>query len=188
MKQLVDACWLVRGHSHPVNNSAVIVVTVSAGFLPTRFTAAVDGSISLDGLSGSVEIVRDANVPHIFAKTARDTYFALGLSRQDRLSGGDESPHYPRGWRKSWTGSLDQDKFLRQGATPRRYHQLDARKKNRLQCAAGVNAFWQRAPGHCREFHRGVTEPWTVGFNSLANHDGLDLSVTGWEIFQALRD
>lgn len=39
------------------------------------------------GLSGSVEIVRDANaVPHIFAGTDADAYFALGLAHaQDRL-------------------------------------------------------------------------------------------------------
>ena len=43
--------------------------------------------LTVDGLGAEAEIVRDnANVPHIFAASDRDAYFALGLAHaQDRL-------------------------------------------------------------------------------------------------------
>ncbi|QQP87866.1 penicillin acylase family protein [Skermanella sp. TT6] len=47
----------------------------------------LEGTVSLPGLVAKVEIARDANaVPHIFAQTQEDAYFALGyVHAQDRL-------------------------------------------------------------------------------------------------------
>jgi len=45
------------------------------------------GQVRLTGLGAAVEVIRDANaVPHIFAETLEDAYFALGfVHAQDRL-------------------------------------------------------------------------------------------------------
>lgn len=49
--------------------------------------AKIDGTIKLSGLTAAVDIVRDAEgIPHIYAKSASDAYFALGfVHAQDRL-------------------------------------------------------------------------------------------------------
>jgi len=67
---------------------ALTVVGASGVFFWLRTSLPqIDGTISVPGLSASVEIVRDTNaVPHIFANTTEDAYFALGLTHaQDRL-------------------------------------------------------------------------------------------------------
>ncbi len=53
----------------------------------SRSIADYDANLSVAGLTGPVEIVRDnANVPHIFAETDEDVYFAIGFAHaQDRL-------------------------------------------------------------------------------------------------------
>jgi penicillin amidase len=67
----------------------VVLLTVGLGvFIYARSSLPqMNGSIALTGLSKPVEITRDANaVPHIFAETAEDAYFALGfVHAQDRL-------------------------------------------------------------------------------------------------------
>ena len=47
----------------------------------------ISGSVSLPGLNKPVKVIRDANaVPHIFAESPKDAYFALGyVHAQDRL-------------------------------------------------------------------------------------------------------
>src|SRR4051812_19733058 len=47
----------------------------------------VNGRLTLSGLKAAVDIVRDAEgIPHIYAQSAEDGYFALGfLHAQDRL-------------------------------------------------------------------------------------------------------
>jgi len=58
--------------------------------LQTRARAAlaqIDGSIALSGLQQSVEVIRDTwGVPHIYAKSVHDLFFAQGyVAAQDRL-------------------------------------------------------------------------------------------------------
>ncbi len=71
--------------------SGIIVVLLAVGlgvFIYLRSSLPqMDGSIVLAGLNKPVEIIRDSNaVPHIFAETAEDAYFALGfVHAQDRL-------------------------------------------------------------------------------------------------------
>src|SRR3569623_2287682 len=47
----------------------------------------IDGRLQLQGLKAAVDIVRDAEeIPHIYAQSAEDAYFALGfVHAQDRL-------------------------------------------------------------------------------------------------------
>jgi penicillin amidase len=66
----------------------VLLAGLGAGYLWLRTTLpTISGSVTVAGLTGQVEIVRDANaVPHIFAENAADAYFALGyVHAQDRL-------------------------------------------------------------------------------------------------------
>ena len=85
---------------------------LSRGSLPQ-----LDGTINLAGLLAPVEIVRDANaVPHLFATSARDAYYALGfVHSQDRLWQLEMNRRIGAGRLAEIFGpqALDQDKFLR---------------------------------------------------------------------------
>ncbi|HEX9646491.1 MAG TPA: penicillin acylase family protein [Alphaproteobacteria bacterium] len=68
---------------------AVLAVAAAgaAWLVLERTLPKVDGEITLAGIGGPIEVVRDAaGVPHVFAATERDAYFALGfVHAQDRL-------------------------------------------------------------------------------------------------------
>ena len=67
---------------------AILAVALAAGFLWLRTSLPqVDGTIRVAGLEREIEILRDRyGVPHIFAATEEDAYFALGfVHAQDRL-------------------------------------------------------------------------------------------------------
>lgn len=76
-----------------------------------------NGSVSLIGIDGQVEIVRDPNgVPHIFASTDHDAYFALGyVHAQDRIWQMEFQRRTGAGRLSEILGeaTLDVDKFLR---------------------------------------------------------------------------
>ena len=65
----------------------VLMVTVGWLYLLASLPKTI-GTVSVAGLDGQVEIVRDKNgVPHIFASTDNDAFFALGyVHAQDRIS------------------------------------------------------------------------------------------------------
>ena len=66
----------------------VIAVCAAAGFLWLRTSLPqIDGTLRIAGLTHEIEILRDAHgVPHIFAVSDEDAYFALGfVHAQDRL-------------------------------------------------------------------------------------------------------
>ena len=71
--------------------AALIVLLVAVGlggfFWLRTSLPQMNGSVTLAGLDKPVEVVRDAHsVPHIFAETEEDAYFALGFVQpQDRL-------------------------------------------------------------------------------------------------------
>lgn len=73
---------LIFSSSVIVISSTVIMYFWIANSLPTY-----DGKISIDGISNTVEIIRDQyGIPHINAATVRDAYFGLGyVHAQDRL-------------------------------------------------------------------------------------------------------
>ncbi len=64
-----------------------VVVTVLVYWLASRSLPDYTDDVSVYGLNGPVEIVRDnANVPHIFGETDADVFFALGFAHaQDRM-------------------------------------------------------------------------------------------------------
>lgn len=77
----------------------------------------IDGSMRLEGIQATVEIVRDAEgIPHIYAKSAEDAYFALGfVHAQDRLWQLELNRRIPAGTMAEILGpnALDADRFLR---------------------------------------------------------------------------
>ena len=77
----------------------------------------VDGSLQLAGLKSAVEVVRDAEgIPHIYAKSTDDAYFALGfVHAQDRLWQMEMNRRIAAGRVAEILGpsALDTDRFLR---------------------------------------------------------------------------
>jgi len=65
----------------------LVVASVGIYFYLRTSVATLEATLTAPGLNGTVEIVRDRNaVPHIYATTERDAYFALGyVHAQDRL-------------------------------------------------------------------------------------------------------
>ena len=55
--------------------------------LSKRRQPRIDGRVAVSGLDGEVEIIRDRwGVPHIYASTERDLFFAQGFTHaQDRI-------------------------------------------------------------------------------------------------------
>ena len=88
---------------------ALLVLTVLAAgglvltyYLMSRSQPDYGASFAMEGLEGEVEIIRDANaVPHIYATTDADAFFALGVAlAQERL------------WRLVSQGSLRQSEEI----------------------------------------------------------------------------
>lgn len=109
-----------------------------------------EGEVALAGLSGPVEIIRDENaVPHIFAETERDAYFALGYAHaQDRLWQMEMNRHTAMGTLSEMLGeaTVGTDRFIRTLGVPRAarwaYEALTEETKAGMQAYAdGVNAY-----------------------------------------------
>jgi len=158
----------------PVAGIAILLIVVLLGYLYLRSSLPqLNGELALPGLSGLVEIVRDANaVPHIFAKSSRDAYFALGFAHaQDRLWQLEMNRRIGSGRLAEAFGpaALDNDKFLRTLGIRRTaqaiYRNLDTVTGDRLRAyAAGINALLATRHGSLPvEFLiTGITpEPWT---------------------------
>ena len=132
----------------------------------------ISGEIQLAGLSGPVDILRDrSGIPHIFAGTIEDAYFALGfVHAQDRLWQMEMSRRTAAGRLSEVIGAagLETDRFLRtlgvRRAAEENLRALDAHTTRVLDVyAAGVNAFIASRPVLPPEFWiTGVSpEPWT---------------------------
>ncbi|MBT6614314.1 MAG: penicillin acylase family protein, partial [Deltaproteobacteria bacterium] len=73
-----------------ISGIVVVVVVISVagiyGYLRSTLPD-YDGEITVPGLAGEVKVIRDSyGMPHIYAKTDQDGFFALGYSMaQDRL-------------------------------------------------------------------------------------------------------
>lgn len=130
------------------------------------------GDVKLAGLSGPVEIVRDKRaIPHIFAASWNDAYFALGFAQaQDRLWQMEMNRRIAAGRISELVGdrALEVDKLFRtvgiRKVAKANFHTLDAETRSALESyAAGVNAFLkQRARSLPPEFVLlGIEpEPW----------------------------
>lgn len=67
--------------------AAILSLAVALAWYRAASQPQVEGRLALNGLQAAVDIVRDAEgVPHIYAKSIDDAYFALGfVHAQDRL-------------------------------------------------------------------------------------------------------
>ncbi len=134
-----------------------LVLAAAAGYIWLRESLPqLDGSVSLSGLRAPVDIVRDRNgVPHIYAGSIADAYFALGfVHAQDRLWQMEMNRRIGAGRLSEALGpaTLDTDKFLRTLGVRRvavaTLKALDADTRRGLDAyAAGVNAFLAQRSG-----------------------------------------
>jgi penicillin amidase len=156
----------------PVAFIAVTLVRASGG-IPEW-----DAAVELTGIAGPVEILRDDNgVPHIFAASERDAFFAQGfVHAQDRLWQMMVDRQALSGRMAEWLGALalrgDRlNRALMYAATARAdYNRLPAEDRALLSAYAdGVNAYLEselyRRPPEMVVLHV-EPEPWEP-------HDGL---------------
>lgn len=155
---------------------AVVITNVTRSPLPQQ-----EGTLTVDGLSAPVEILRDAyGVPHIYATTSYDLFFAQGYTHaQDRWWQMAFARAIGSGRLQEITGSeglLSNDLFIRtigwRRTAQREYDEIyDEETKSYLNAFAdGVNAYiGNRANGSLAFEYSllGVTgvnitvEPWT---------------------------
>jgi len=133
----------------------------------------IEGEIRLAGVEAPVEILRDANgIPHVFASTVADAYFALGfVHAQDRLWQMEVSRRIGSGRvsEVAGPGPLDLDRMmrtlgLRRAAEANLQHYNAATRQLLDAYAAGVNAFLATDPVLPPEFWltRVTPEPWSA--------------------------
>ena len=151
----------------------LLAIGLAGGYLWLRSSLPqIDGEIVLRGLSAPVEVVRDSNaIPHIFARSGHDAYFALGfIHAQDRLWQMDMQRRAGAGRLAEIVGpsALRLDRFVRTMGiyrlAERTYYRLDAPTKAALTAYAdGVNAYLAHKAGAWPlEFHLldYDPEPW----------------------------
>ncbi|AZP18465.1 penicillin acylase family protein [Streptomyces aquilus] len=127
------------------------ISTVRASFPQTK------GSITLEGLSGPVDVKRDSyGIPQIYASTDEDLFMAQGyVQAQDRFYEMDVRRHMTSGRLSEMfgKGQVDNDEFLRtlgwDRVAKKEYDtKLSASTKKYLQAyAKGVNAYLQGKDG-----------------------------------------
>jgi penicillin G amidase len=110
----------------------------------------IDGRITLSGPQAPIDIVRDAEgIPHIYAKSVSNAYFALGfVHAQDRLWQMELNRRIPAGTLAEILGpkALDTDRFIRTLGVRRNAEQIlsNLSPETRAQLdayARGVNAY-----------------------------------------------
>jgi penicillin G amidase len=130
---------------------AMIAISVAAAYaLARRSLPQVDGTVTVQGISAPVEIVRDADaIPHIFAATKRDALFGLGyVHAQDRLWQMELQRRIGHGRLSEIFGAaaIPQDRFLRTvgfgRAARAAWQKMPAAAQAQVDAyLAGVNAF-----------------------------------------------
>lgn len=128
----------------------VAVLSLSAYLLARRSLPVVDGTVTVNGLSAPIDIVRDADaIPHIFAANKLDALFGLGYAHaQDRLWQMEFQRRIGNGRLSEIFGkaTLPQDRFLRTVGFGRAAQQAwtstpDPAKEQVNAYIAGINAF-----------------------------------------------
>ena len=153
--------------------AALGAVLLLAGFLYLRQSLPqTTGETRVAGLAGPVEVMRDRyGIPHIFAASNEDAFFALGyVHAQDRLWQMEMGRRIAAGRVSEIVGpaGLETDRFLRtlgvRRAAEANLRALDAETRKLLDAyAAGVNAFLASGPVLPVEFWLtgARPEPWT---------------------------
>jgi penicillin amidase len=134
----------------------------------------MDGTVTVSGISGPVDIIRDADsITHVFGATKLDTYFGLGYAHaQDRLWQMEFQRRVGMGRLSEVIGiaTLNTDRFLRTLGTNRAarsaWESLEPESKRALNAyVAGVNAFISTHHGGTLPLEftllRFEPEPWT---------------------------
>jgi penicillin G amidase len=134
-------------------SAALVLVALCAGGVWVWLRASLpqaQGTITLVGLSQPVEVMRDAyGVPHIFANSELDLYFAIGfVHAQDRLAQMDFMRRSGQGRLAEIIGAraLDGDRLMRAlgiyALAEESYSALSEPVREALDAyAAGINAF-----------------------------------------------
>ncbi|TYS92020.1 penicillin acylase family protein [Rossellomorea aquimaris] len=129
-------------------------ILIFANYYIDRSLPVTSGTISLNGLSQDVEVIRDKDgVPHILAQNEKDLYMAQGyVQAQDRLFQMDLSRRQASGRLSEVVGekAIDRDKFfrtfgLRRAAEVSFTAYPDEAKQLLEWYADGVNAYMQEA-------------------------------------------
>ena len=132
----------------------------------------LDGEVRAKGLAAPVEVLRDKEgVPHVFAKSDADGWFALGyVHAQDRLWQLEFQRRVANGRLAEFMGeaAYDNDRLMRTLGIARAARRMAERADGPTRAAfesyaAGVNAFLAAKPVLPIEFHVfGIEpEPWT---------------------------
>ena len=154
---------------------AIVAIVGLAGYAYLRQSLPlVDGAISLAGIAGPVDIIRDADaIPHIFATTKLDALYGLGYAHaHDRLWQMEFQRRIGHGRLSEIFGevTLSQDRFLRTvgfgRAARAAWDRLPADARRQVDgYVAGINAFVAAHHGSALppEFSllRFEPEPWT---------------------------
>ncbi len=128
----------------------VVVFVVGFVYLPRRAFPKTRGKIVVDGLKAPVEIIRDSfGVPHIYARSGEDLFFAQGyVHAQDRFWQMEFNRRVTSGRLSEFFGekTLNTDIYLRtmglRYVAEEEYAHLDAESKRYVDAyAAGVNAY-----------------------------------------------
>jgi penicillin amidase len=160
-----------------ISAGVLVALALSAWLVLSLSLPKTRGTTTITGLDGQVEIVRDAaGVPHIFASTDHDAFFAQGyVHAQDRMFQMEFQRRTGAGRLSEMLGkaTLDTDKFLRTvgfyRAARSAFDALNPQSKAALEAyTAGINAWLAENQMLPLEFEiLGVQpEPWTV-YDSL---------------------
>ena len=179
--------WVLRLSA--VVFACIVLATGGIYFYLRLSLPKTDGEIRIAGISGPVEIMRDAyGIPHVYAASVEDANFALGYAHaQDRLWQMEMNRRIAAGRLAEILGApaLDTDRFLRTRGVHRvsqvAYQRADVQTRRLLDAyAAGVNAFIASDPVLAPEFlilrHR--PDPWTAA-DSIAWNKMMSCDLSG---------
>lgn len=168
-----------------------VLLAAGAGIYVARAFPALDGELTVPGLSSRVTVARDsADVTHIRAQSPRDAWFSLGyvhaqergwqLEFNRRLMHGELSEAFGE-------ATLETDKLLRTlgvaRAAERQWQSLPAEGKQAMQAYSdGINAFYAHgAQALPPEFHLLGVKPGGSSGRPWSPQDSL-----GWSLMMAL--
>ena len=150
---------------------AIAVILAAAWIRLNESLPRIDGEVSAKGAQAAIEVLRDGEgIPHIFAKSDRDAWFAMGyVHAQDRLWQMEFQRRIAQGRLSEFLGerAFDTDKLMRTLGIARMAERIVARLDPAtlasLQAYAdGVNAFLAADPVLPVEFQvfRIDPQPW----------------------------
>lgn len=130
--------------------ASLVALVAAALWYRSASQPQIDGKVKLEGLTAAVDIVRDAEgIPHIYAKSTADAYFALGfVHAQDRLWQLEMNRRIVAGRLAEILGpsALNTDRFLRTLGVRRNAERILANLEPETRAALdayarGINAY-----------------------------------------------